>query len=635
MAALALLLCAFVATPDRADFSLIVTNNRSLTTGRPDLRFADDDGVQYAKLFAERMGRQRVMLLTRFDTESARLHPGWVKETQPPTLDNVRARVAELAEMLRAARAEGLQTAVTLLLAGHGDVEKGQGFIELEGGRLTAAMLDQEVIAKLPADRVHLIIDSCNSYFMLSPRKAGGMRSRATVESRVDLVTRYPHVGALLSTSAEALTYEWSELQSGIFSYLVRSALRGGADADANGSLSYREVAAFVDTATRDIVNELYRPRVLALGPQGNLNDELAPLNAVTANTVLELTQGASARLTVRDAQGVRVLDVHSDGDRPMALVLPDDDGPYEVLEHAVPPVLRQLNGGARVRLEQTARMSADTIARGEAPVFSALFKSPFGGTAIADFDARQKAAPPPVFGISRRDVERLTLHLNTHVGFAKELRVRTGIALVFSSGSMFTVASSLLGVIALYEPRWDVARVGLVAGFAGGAVGLTIAGAVQLARPSEAETVATDLVNLPVETDEQRAEAVVQIEAKLLSLVERERASRIRYAWVSMGSGIAAVSAGALSLALSLARQEPASILTVTNAAASAFVGIGAIVSGWFILKASQTASERLWALYTQDDPVGERLPTTSLRVAPSLIPVLGGATLGVSGVY
>lgn len=64
-----------------------------------------------------------------------------------------------------------------------------------------------------------------------------------------------------VSTSAEAEVYEWSELQSGVFSHAVRSGLAGAAGADGDGAVSYDELRAFVDTATSEIRNAAFRPR--------------------------------------------------------------------------------------------------------------------------------------------------------------------------------------------------------------------------------------------------------------------------------------------------------------------------------------------------------------------------------------
>ena len=209
---LGMILLAAVAAPPEpqgpsSGYALIVTNNRSLDPRRPDLQFADDDGAQYAGLFGQLFSEEHVTLLTSFDAASVPLHAHWVPRSVAATREQLGLAVKRLSEQLVQDHASGKSTVVVLVLAGHGDLDGGTGFIELEDGRLTAAELENEVVAKLPADRLHIILDSCNSYFMLSPRKPGGRRWAAASNPADGLLGRWPNVGAVVSTSAEAVTY--------------------------------------------------------------------------------------------------------------------------------------------------------------------------------------------------------------------------------------------------------------------------------------------------------------------------------------------------------------------------------------------------------------------------------------------
>ena len=159
------------------------------------------------------------------------------------------------------------------VFAGHGDVDEGTGFIELADARFTSDDLEQWLRA-IPFSRGHVILDSCNSFFMLSERKPGGRYYATPEDAARSLASRLPNVGVFLSTSAEGESFEWSELQSGVFSHVVRSGLLGAADADGDGSVSYVELAAFVATATADVKNPNMRPHVFMRGPGGR--DDLA-----------------------------------------------------------------------------------------------------------------------------------------------------------------------------------------------------------------------------------------------------------------------------------------------------------------------------------------------------------------------
>ena len=65
---------AAAAAPSRV-FALVVTNNRSLDGSRPDLQYADDDGVRYRALFRTTAAPEDVVLLTRLDRQSRALYP--------------------------------------------------------------------------------------------------------------------------------------------------------------------------------------------------------------------------------------------------------------------------------------------------------------------------------------------------------------------------------------------------------------------------------------------------------------------------------------------------------------------------------------------------------------------------------
>src|SRR5690606_15812874 len=120
-------------------------------------------------------------------------------------------------------------------------------------------------------------------------RKPGGRRFATPEDAARALSSRLPNVGVFLSTSADGEAFEWSEIQSGIFSHVVRSGLLGAADANADGSVSYVELAAFVDTATSEVPNPLMRPQVFARGP-GALDDApIARLHSMSSVRWLEL----------------------------------------------------------------------------------------------------------------------------------------------------------------------------------------------------------------------------------------------------------------------------------------------------------------------------------------------------------
>jgi hypothetical protein len=114
LAALALALFGLspsrVHAEDRAEvFALIVTNNLSAELSRPELRYADDDGVKYAELFRTIARPEHVHLLTELDADTDRLFPGAAATARAPTRAAVLEATRTIAREVSALRAAGRQ----------------------------------------------------------------------------------------------------------------------------------------------------------------------------------------------------------------------------------------------------------------------------------------------------------------------------------------------------------------------------------------------------------------------------------------------------------------------------------------------------------------------------------------------
>jgi hypothetical protein len=491
-------------------YALVVTNNRSLEHSRADLRYADDDGVAWAQLFDERLGARHTVLLTALDEETQRLAPG-LTQVPSPTLVHLEQAVHSLAASIESSKQRGSKVEVYVVLAGHGDVSDGVGYLELLDGRLTAGALADRVVAPLAkADRLHLIVDSCNSYYLLNPRQPGARRWAASGLPTGELTARFPNVGALLSTSAEAISYEWSELQSGIFSYEVRSGLRGAADADGDGRITYPELAAFIGRANEEIANSQFRPRVTARAPKA---DPQAAL--------FELGPGPQPRrLTIRDELGVRVADVHQEAGTALRLSLPSDRGELGVYE--------EVDGGERPRLVFHAwpvgfrgdlgavpESEPSASPRGENQVFSSLFRKPFGKTAFAAY----LAAPPSVaddgFGVTTEDMKRLEQRLEALVEDDRQERV--GLA-------------GLVGLLSGFGARPPTP-------------GPVYWGLLESVRVSEPQLLLRRFRSFEASSDEARARAVMVTERDFRDMARRSMANRVvasAFA-LTLGSGLMA----------------------------------------------------------------------------------------------
>jgi hypothetical protein len=406
----ALLAAALCAAPD-ASYAVIVGNNMSPTLGRRPLQYADDDAMKYEAVFRGFVDPSHLQLLTAPDDDTARLFPEGSARAVAPTKAALQAAFARVAEGVRDARAQGKHTRLYFVFAGHGDVDEGKGFLELQDGPFNGDDLEA-ALRSAGADEAHVILDSCNSFFVLAPRKPGGRHFTTPKDAALQLAERMPNVGVLLSTSAEAEVYEWSELQSGIFSHAVRSALTGAADVNGDGQVSYAELAAFVDTATRSVPNPNFRPQIFARGPGGDA--KLAFASLPLGGTQLAARPDKPLRLVLRDAAGLRWFDVHAEANTELRLRLPAFDVAVERVDGDEHHVF-QVASGRAAELDQLPREPGAPLARGATDALRALFASPFGPGAFAQWEKRASddtSAPPEYIGLARRDLERMRMIL-------------------------------------------------------------------------------------------------------------------------------------------------------------------------------------------------------------------------------
>jgi hypothetical protein len=386
--------------PPAARFAIIVGVNQSVDADAHPLRYADDDAAAYLELF--RALGARTYLLSRFDESTRRLHPQAVAEAFDPRRRELERLVEQVSADVALARRRGVPTIVYFIYAGHGGVENGRGYLALEDARLYGADLEQLIVDRVGGAETHFIVDACYSAFLAVSRGPGGERLEARGFSTLGGLAARPGVGLLLSTSSARESHEWSEFQAGVFSHEVRSGLLGAADANGDGQISYREIAAFVERANSPIPNERFRPDVYAKEP-------------AAARTLLDLRTGLARRLEldgehpghyfIEDARGVRLADFHNAPGQPLHLMRPLGDGPLylrklgeqagggdlEYLMDAAPAVLR---------LEDLHPQPSTTAARGAAQEsFRLLFSLPFSQQVVDTYVEHQPNLAAPSVG--------------------------------------------------------------------------------------------------------------------------------------------------------------------------------------------------------------------------------------------
>jgi len=318
----------------------------------PSLRYTDDDALAYVELLGFRTTRSRVYSV--LDDETRGIWPDLVSRVLAPERGDILDGFDEMIEEIRDAE---VPQEVFLILLGHGGIDAmGDGYFVLPDGRLTRDDL-LKMLERLRGTTVHLIVDTCNSWDLVRPRGEEGWRpdtvpvpvTEALAEAlrQEGTARRFPNTGFLLASAEGVRAFEFNLLGSGVFSYLVRSALAGGADLDRDARITYGEVVAFVAAAVSGIESLQFRPDHFIEGPAGNHDRVLLDLSSGTEATWLEVD--VPGRIWIEDGRAVRVADVHPAADAPVRLRLPGGRD-YHVLRRGE---------NAQVPLGGTARVSS------------------------------------------------------------------------------------------------------------------------------------------------------------------------------------------------------------------------------------------------------------------------------------
>jgi hypothetical protein len=424
-----------------AKFAIIVGVNRSVDSDARPLRYADDDAAAFQELF--RTLGARTYLLSRFDEGTRRLRPQAFAEAQDPRRRELERLVEQVSADVAQARGRGVPTVVYFVYAGHGNVESGRGYLALEDVRLYGADLERLVVDRIGAKATHFIVDACYSAFLAFSRGPGGERREAHGFSSLGGLAARSGVGLLLSTSSARESHEWSEFQAGVFSHEVRSGLLGAADADGDGSISYREIAAFVDRANAPVANERFRSDVYARAP-------------AAGTTLVDLRPGLSRRLEldgrhpghyfIEDARGIRLADFHNAEGQTLRLLRPGEGGPLFLRQVGGEDALEYVLDAAPAVLHFEDLHPQPTTAepRGAAQEsFRLLFSLPFSQQVVDVFVERRPTVDAPMADVPAVEVgasnTRATSDWRRPVGIG--LLVVGGVA---AAGGGWAVASAL-----------------------------------------------------------------------------------------------------------------------------------------------------------------------------------------------
>jgi hypothetical protein len=316
----ALLTMVAATAPAPRTYALIVSYNGTPSADLRPLRYADDDGVRYYELF--NTVADRTVLLSVLDEDTQRQAPGIAALSQVPTRANLDKAFADINTAMAADAGAGRPTVFYLVYTGHGGVSPShEGFVTLHDGRLTRTALYESIVGRSHATYNHIIIDACDSYFMVNSRGSDGNwrsdRSKSIdpaliaeySEGRV--LERYPNTGVLVSTAGMKESHEWSRYGAGVFSYEVRSALVGAADINGDGRIAYSELSAYVAAANLRVEQPKARLAVFSKAPAANLAEPLFDLRRMRATTFVRFDEQQSGHFELEDERGVRYLDLN------------------------------------------------------------------------------------------------------------------------------------------------------------------------------------------------------------------------------------------------------------------------------------------------------------------------------------
>lgn len=396
---LLLLLSGASARAAQKRYAVVVGNATSLTEGVRPLEFADDDAARYAELLD--VVAEDVRLLTVLDENAQRIHPALVERALPPNRRNLLRTLEELFAVMAREEAAGNEAVFYFILIGHGEIAPGgEGYVSILDAPFSRSDLYEQVIARSPASTNHVIIDACNSYFLVNRRgadDAGPSRADAVAGylSREELAS-YPNTGVVLSTSSAKESHEWSAYRAGVFSHEVRSAMTGAADANGDGRVDYAELHAFVTAANLRVDDPRARIELYVRPPAVDLTTPLIDLRSARFTNYLSIPPGKPARFYLEDDRGVRYADVHLSGETHTYLALvrrdfywvrdPEDrrEGRFE------------LSGPGRVELDQVAMSVQAMTSRGAiGDAFQRhLFTEPYGPGFFRGFAAANGYAP-------------------------------------------------------------------------------------------------------------------------------------------------------------------------------------------------------------------------------------------------
>jgi hypothetical protein len=214
---LALLVARTASADDGIATYAIVVGSNSGGAGQTDLRYAEDDARRVGKLLTELGGYQA-------DQVDIVVHP---------SPDELRARIAKLAEKLAADDKAGRPTRVLFYYSGHAKASA----VILGKDEMPLPELRQKLF-DLPSKLTVVVLDACQSG-AFSRVKGAAPAADFSFNSRQQLDAT--GVAVLASSSGSELSQESEQLKSSYFTHHLLVGLRGAGDTNSDGLVTVDE----------------------------------------------------------------------------------------------------------------------------------------------------------------------------------------------------------------------------------------------------------------------------------------------------------------------------------------------------------------------------------------------------------
>lgn len=405
-------------------YSLVIGYNGTpasdATDGSPasPLKFADDDAMAFYELQREAGGR--AILLASPDADTRQRHPDSSDAARAPTIEELERGIAALREEMLANMRAGRTAVFFFFYSGHGVRGRdGGGALTLLDAEIDRQTLFAKVLAQVPAEVIHVVIDACHAEALVRARD-GDEHAVSLTPSDVaaylsqTTLNQYPRVGVVVASTSEGTAHEWDLYQSGVFTHEVLSALRGAADVNGDGRIEYSELDAFLSAANREVPDPRARLRAIVKAPIVAPRAILADLSSNRASGRLTgITAGTDA-FYIEDARGNRLAEGRPELGFTMSIALPANQRLF----------LRRGNDEAELLLEPGADAPFRSLtfrprpvrARGavENALRAGLFLAEFGPAYYRGYvDRQDMAAVPllpasPLFHVSREEAPPL-----------------------------------------------------------------------------------------------------------------------------------------------------------------------------------------------------------------------------------